>query len=408
MKTWKIITIIAVLALGVGATFFALSLRPDESAAQSRGIEARLGDLVETASASGTIEPNVQVAVKSRASGEVIEVLVEEGDVVAVGDVLVELDPRDAEQGVREAQMALSRAQDSLTQARADLTVAEAQAAEAEAQAAVRARGAELGLVSAEESRSSSSSAAVSRTSVSQRQAQLRSSRTNVESARLAVEEAERRLAEMVIRAPVAGTVLAVDVEVGSIVASGITSVSGGSSVMTIADLSDLRVIGAIDEAQVGQVSPGQDVTVRVDAFNARSFTGRVERVSPLGETTSNVVTFDVEIAITDPEASLLRSGMSADLEIVTTRHEGVVLVPITVVQGQGGRQYVTLASGERRQVRTGGTDGTSMVVLDGLRAGELVAGSGAAASRSQDRAEQSGRTKSLLPMGGPGGGRRG
>jgi RND family efflux transporter MFP subunit len=406
MKLWKIITIVGVLVLGAGGTFAALSLRPEESAAEGRGIEARLGELVETASASGTIEPNVQVAVKSRASGEVIEVLVEEGDTVQAGDVLARLDPRDAQQDVREAQMALSRAQDSLTQARAELSVAEAQATEAEAQAAVRSRGAELGLVSTEESRSASSSAATSRTSVSLRQAQLRSARTNVESAQLAVEEAERRLSEMVIRAPVSGTVLSVDVELGSIVASGITSVSGGSSVVTIADLSDLRVIGQIDEAQVGEVRAGQDVTVRVDAFSDRTFTGRVERVSPLGETTSNVVTFDVEIAVTDKDASLLRSGMSADLEIVTTRHENVVLVPITAVQGQGGRQFVTMASGERREVRTGGTDGTSMVVLEGLRAGEQIASASSTAAVSSSRSgSNSRRSSGMLPMGGgPGG----
>ncbi len=397
---WKIVAIAVVLALGAGGTFLALSLRPEESAARSRAIEARLGDLVETASASGTVEPSVQVAVKSRASGEVVEVLVQEGDRVEVGDLLVRLDPRDAEQGVREAQMALSRAQDALSQARAELSVAQAQAEEAEAQAEVRSRGAELGLVSTEERRSSSSSAAVARTGVSLRQAQLRSARTNVESARLGVEEAERRLEEVVIRAPVSGTVLSVDVEVGSIVASGITNVSGGTSLMTVADLSDLRVVGAIDEAQVGRVDPGQDVTIRVDAFPTRSFTGRVERVSPLGATASNVVTFDVEIAVTDPDASLLRSGMSADLEIVTTRHEAVVLVPITAVRGQGGRHFVDLATGERRRVTTGGTDGTSMVVLEGLEAGELVAGAGSVAARPE-RSE--GQTKTLLPMGAPG-----
>lgn len=406
MKLWKIITVVVVLVLGAGGVFAALSLRPEESAAEGRGLEARLGELVETASASGTIEPDVQVAVKSRASGEVIEVLVEEGQTVQVGDVLVRLDPRDAQQDVREAQMALSRAEDSLSQARAEVSVAEAQAAEAEAQAAVRSRGAELGLVSAEESRSSATSAATSRTSVSLRQAQLRSARTNVESARLAVEEAERRLSEMVIRAPIAGTVLSVDVEVGTIVASGITSVSGGSAVVTIADLSDLRVIGQIDEAQVGSVSAGQDVTIRVDAFTDRTFAGRVERVSPLGETTSNVVTFDVEIAVIDEDASLLRSGMSADLEIVTARNEDVVLVPITAVQGQGGRQFVTMATGEQRRVRTGGTDGTSIVVLEGLRAGEQIASAGGSATRSSNRSASNERRQGgMLPMGrGPGG----
>lgn len=402
--TWKIILSVVVLAaLGAGGAYCYTSTRSSDPGAEARTRQVREGDLVELASASGTVEPLNQVQVKSRASGEVIEVLVAEGAEVEAGQLLVRLDPRDAEQAVREAEMALTRAQSDLTQARAQLAVAEAQAEEARAQSEVRRRGAELGLVSSEESRSSASSASVAAASVTLRQAQLRSARTAVESATLAVDEAERRLEETTIVAPMAGTVLAVDVEVGSIVASGITSVSGGTALMTIADLSELRVVGQIDEAQVGNVAEGQDVTVRVDAYPDREFGGRVERVSPLGAATSNVVTFDVEIAVVDEHASLLRSGMSADLEIVTARHEAVALVPVTAVQGAGDRRFVSLASGERRRVRTGATDGSSMVVLEGLEPGEVILASAPAPpGRSTG---QGTKNRSLLPMGrGPGG----
>lgn len=404
---WKIIIIATVLALGAGGTFLFLSLQPNESEAQARPIEVRQGDLVELASASGTIEPDVQIAVKSRASGEVIEVLVSEGDEVEAGDILVRLDPRDAEQAVLEAEMALTRAKADLTQARASLTVTRAQAEESEAQAAVRNRGAELGLISSEDQRSSSSSAEVARTNVTLRQAQVRSSVTNVESAELRVEEAKRRLEEVEIHAPVAGTVLSVEVELGSIVASGITNMNGGTTLMTVADLSDLRVVGAIDEAQVGQVSSGQDVTIRVDAYPTQTFTGLVHRVSPLGQETSNIVTFDVEIMVTDENANLLRSGMSADLDIVTSSYENVALIPVTAVQNRGKRSVVNLASGERRVVKTGATDGASIVVLEGLEPGEIL-GTGSALGGATKRPEGNAtKNKSLLPMGG-GRGKRG
>ncbi len=401
----KLIVISIVILIGMGAAFAALSLRPQESDARTGTSAVRQGDLVEMASASGTVRPDVQVEVKSRASGEVIEVAVEEGDQVEAGQVLVRLDPRDAEQDLREAEMELSRARDDLTQSRAQLLVAQAQAEESGAQSAVRNRGAELGLVSDEDRRSAASSAEVARANVTLRQAQLRATRTALESTTLRVEEARRRLEETTIHAPVAGTVLSVAVEVGSIVASGITSVSGGTALMTIADLSDLRVVGAIDEAQVGQVEAGQDVTVRVDAYPTRTFSGRVSRVSPLGVETSNIVTFDVEVVITDEDVHLLRSGMSADLEIVTTRYEGVPLIPITAVQGQGKRQFVSLSSGERRRVKLGPTDGTSIVVLDGLEPGDQIALAGAPTKSAGDRPNT--KNKSLLPMGGGRGKRR-
>lgn len=403
----KLIIITTLIIIVGGSIFAALSLWPEESAARTRTATVARGELVELASASGTVEPEVQVEVKPRASGEVLEVLITEGDHVEAGQVLIRLDPADAERGVRSAEVALSRALAELTQVRASMLVAQAEAARARDQADTRSRGAELGLISAEEQRSAATSAEVAQANLTLRQAQIRSAQAQVETARLVVDEANRRLAEIEIRAPVSGTVLLVGVERGSIVSSGITSVSGGTAMLTIADLSDLRVVGALDEAQVGRVSRGQDVVIRVDAYPTRTFTGRVDRVSPLGVATSNVVTFDVEIVVTDDDASLLRSGMSASLEIVTALHEDALLIPITLVQGQGRGQYVVLESGERRRVRTGATDGASLVVLEGLEAGDVItSGSGAVANagpgaRGQDGPRQGG-TKSLIPMGGP------
>ena len=398
----KVIIITIIIIISVGAAFLALSLRPDESAANTNLATVRQGDLVEMASASGTVEPDIQVDVKSRGSGEVIEVIVQEGDEVEAGDVLVRLDPRDAEQALREAEMARSRANDDLTQAYAQLRVTQAQATEAQAESAVRNRGAQLGLVSAEDRRASASSADVARANVTLRQAQARASRTAVESAELRVDEARRRLEETTIHAPVTGTVLSVNVEVGSIVASGITNVNGGTTLMTVADLSDLRVVGAIDEAQVGQVEVGQEVTVRVDAYPQRSFTGLVDRVSPLGVETSNIVTFDVEVVINDQAAHLLRSGMSADLEIVTQRYEDVALIPITAIQGQGKRMSVTLASGEQQRIKTGPTDGVRMVVLEGLAPGDEIVSIGGPAKRPEG--DRNTKNKSLIPTGKRGG----
>ena len=405
----KLIIITTLFVIVGGALFLALSLWPEQTAAHTRTATVRRGELVELASASGTVEPDVQVEVKPRASGEVLEVLVTEGDQVEAGQVLFRLDRADAERDVRSAEVALSRAQAELTQVRASMRVAQAEAAQAQAQADTRNRGAELGLISAEEQRSAATSSEVAQANLTLRQAQIRSSQTQVETARLSVDEANRRLAEMEIRAPVSGTVLSVGVEQGSIVSSGITSVSGGTAMLTIADLSDLRVIGALDEAQVGRVTAGQDVVIRVDAYPTHTFSGRVERVSPLDVATSNVVTFDVEIVVTDEDASLLRSGMSANLDIVTERYEDSLLIPITLIQGQGRRQFVVLESSEQRQVRTGATDGVSMVVLEGLEEGDVVvSGSGTTASAdSVNRgAPRQGGTKSLIPMGGPRGGR--
>jgi HlyD family secretion protein len=398
----KIIAAVLLLAVaGAGAAYAVYGrASADEGAVETA--TATRGDLVERASASGTVEPDVQVAVKSRQSGEVVEVLVTEGDHVEAGQLLVRLDPIDAQRTVREAEVALDRARADLNQARASLTVAEAEAREAGTRHDVRARGAELGLVSTEDRRSAASSAEVATATITLRRAQVSSAAAQVETARLTVDDARRRLAETEIRAPISGTVLAVDVERGSIVASGITNVSGGTTLMTVADLADLRVVAELDEALVGRVRKGQAVEIRVDAHPTRTFDGVVHRVSPLGVEASNVVTFDVEVIVTDRDAALLLSGMSADLEIVTERHDGVVLIPVLALRGRGGERFVTLASGERRDVEAGPSDGTLVVVRAGLEAGEEVVRGGAGPAAAAGTKRPAGG----MPFGPPRGGR--
>lgn len=391
-----------VALVGAGAAVWSSLGGDDEGAPAGKVHVVRRGEIVEVAAASGTIEPHVQVEVKSRTSGEVVEVLVQEGQTVAAGDLLFRLDPADAERAVEEARNAQRGVQADLAQARASVAVAEAQERDARAASDVNARGRDLGLVPAETTRTSASAAEVAAANVALRRAQLAAAQAQVGTARLAVEEAERRLAETRIHAPMSGTVLSVTIERGTIVSSAMTNLSGGTSLATIADLTDLRVIGAIDEAQIGRVQVGHPVSIRVDAYPDRTFTGRVERISPLGRTVSNVVTFDVEIVVTDPHANQLRSGMSADLEIETSRAGGVVVVPLTAIQSTGAERFVRLAGGGRRAIRTGATDGTRIAVLEGLAEGDRILIGGL------PRPEAPKAAKTFFPTGRKMGGQRG
>ncbi|MGD8858780.1 MAG: efflux RND transporter periplasmic adaptor subunit [Myxococcales bacterium] len=386
-RVWAVALVVAVAA-GGGYLLWKERGTPREAPAAVR-VRAGRGDLTVTAQASGKVEPHTQVEVKSRAPGEVIEIFVTEGEEVEAGQLLLRLDPTPTELAVRNARTALQRLQAQLAEARASLSVAEAEAIEAEQTSAVQTRGAELGVVAGESERTARSAAAVKRRSVDLRRAQVKAAQAQLAAARLALEDAERQHRETEIHAPFAGTVLSVDVEKGSIASSALTNVGGGNALMTLADLSDLRVIGQIDEAQVGRVEVGQDVTIRVDAYPNRSFQGRVERVSPLGVEESNVVTFDVEIVVTDPDAALLRSGMSADLEIITARRSGVLLLPLTAVRTEGGKRFVRKPDGSLSPVRTGEHDGVHIEILEGLSEGDEVlaatteaAGAGSGSSR--------------------------
>lgn len=338
-----------------------------------QGLEVHRGNLIETASASGKIEPEVQVEVKSRVSGQVIEVLVKEGDQVEAGQLLARLDPVDAERQLASSKVAKSRAIADVQAAKASLAMAELDTQNSEVTSRVAKQSAELGLGSADAARTAEHNRRVAGSNVELRRAQLAAAQGALAAAELDVQDAQLRLKETSIFAPIAGTILDVAVEKGTLVSSALTNVSGGTVMMTLADLSDLRIIASVDEAQISRVQVGQRVDINVDTYGDRTFQGEVERVSPLGVDTSSVITFDVEIAVVDEAASLLRSGMSADIEIVTAEQKDVLLVPLVAIQSSGRRRFVKLSNGEERTIKTGSTDGTQMVVLEGVTEGERV-----------------------------------
>ncbi|AUX24009.1 hemolysin D [Sorangium cellulosum] len=403
--------VMAAVAAAIVATFaiggYAWYREPSKAPAGPT-VEIRRGSLTETAAASGKIEPDVQVEVKSRASGQVIEVLVQEGDTVEAGQLLVRLDPTDAERALAEARVTRDRVRADLAAAQASLKAAELERKNNEVSQEVAERSAELGLGSTDAARTAAHTTSVAAANLTLRRAQLSAAQAQLKVAEFAVQDAETRLKEMQIYAPIAGTVLDVAVEKGTLVSSALTNVSGGSAVMTLADLSNLRIIGAIDEAQIGRVAPGQRVEIRVDAYGDRVFQGVVDRVSPLGKEASSVVTFDVEIVVKDKDASLLRSGMSADVEIVTAEQKDVLLVPLLAVQSQGKRRFVRLESGEERTIRTGATDGTHMVVLEGLSEGDDVLASAPMATEPGPPGQPRGGQNPMrgMRMGAPRGGR--
>lgn len=406
-KTRLIAIATATLLIGGGA-FGAYRYQQASAAVPAEPVvEVTRGSLTETASASGKVEPHVQVEVKSRGSGQVIEVLVKEGDQVEPGQLLVRLDPTDATRNLAEAKVSRDRVRAEVAAAEASLAVADLEQKNNAITQSVAEKSVELGLGSSDAARTATHSTAVSAANLKLRRAQLSSAAQNLKVAELAVQDAELRLKETNIYAPIAGTVLNVGVEIGTLVSSALTNVGGGSAVMTLADLKDLRITGSIDQAEIGRVKKGQPVEIRVDAYPDRVFKGVVERVSPLGTETSSVVTFAVEIQVVDSSASLLRSGMSADVEIITSEQKDVTLLPLLAVRSEGKRRFVRLVSGEERTIVTGATDGSNIAVLKGLSPGDRVL-AGSTQKKEGAARPQTGGSNPMrgMGMGAPRGGR--
>ncbi len=261
------------------------------------------GNLMITAEATGNVEPIRTVEVTSKASGEVLRLYVDVGDEVEPGALLAEVDPRD----VRNA----------FDQAEADLEVARARLEISQAQLERSEQLLRSGVISTQEHESRNLDFANSR-------ATLVKAETNHELAQL-------RLDDVIIRAPLAGTVLEKNVEEGQVIQSASQNVSGGTTLVIMANLESMQVRTLVDETDMGEIRPEMRTSVTVEAYPERRFVGVVEKIEPQAVVQQNVTMFPVIVQL-DNSSGLLRPGMNAEVEIELAQAPGVLLIPNNAV----------------------------------------------------------------------------
>jgi HlyD family secretion protein len=260
-------------------------------------------DLEVRAEASGQIEPIRTVEVKSKASGEILALPVETGDVVRRGALLAEIDPRDVK--------------NALEQAQADSAVAEARYQTSRAQRIRTDTLLRANVVTEQEAETARLDEANSR-------AQLVKAYTSVQLA-------QERMKDVTIRAPIDGVIISRTVEIGTIIASASQNVSGGTTLMTMADLSTMQVRALIDETDLGKIVPEMPVEVSVEAYPERTFHGQVLKIEPQAVIDQNVTMFPVLVQL-DNRENLLKVGMNADVQIKVAERPNVLVVPNSAV----------------------------------------------------------------------------
>jgi len=311
--TGALLLLAAVIAVG-GAAFLARGSHPRDPEPDLSTQAVERHDITLTVEASGTIEPVNLVEVKSKASGMIVRLPVSVGSKVEAGDLLVQIDARDVRNQYDQSQAARQAAQvkvivSGAQKARADSLFAEGIITAGEHEAAL------LDFASAE--------------------AALTAARTNLDIAKVRLEDAT-------VRAPSAGTVLSLSVAEGQVISSATSSASGGTTLLTMADLNSIRMRALAAEADVGNVSPGQTATVTVDAFPSRTFEGTVEKVEPQAVVQQSVTNFPVLVSLTN-DGGLLLPGMNGQVSLVVDRKKGVLAIPVDAVRNQ--REALVIAA---------------------------------------------------------------
>ncbi|MDX1996950.1 MAG: efflux RND transporter periplasmic adaptor subunit, partial [Thermoanaerobaculia bacterium] len=147
------------------------------------------------------------------------------------------------------------------------------------------------------------------------------------------LDNAAERLSETTVRSPISGTVIAKSVEVGQVVSSAVSQVSGGTLLLTLADLNEVQVRSLVDEVDIGKLRPGMTVTLRVEAFADRRFEGTIQKIEPQAVVEQNVTMFPVITRI-DNREGLLKPGMNAEMTVMIERREQTLHVPNEAVKG--------------------------------------------------------------------------
>lgn len=277
--------------------------------------------LVATVTASGQIEAKRKVDVSADITGRIISLLVDEGDWVKAGDLLLRIDPSQYEAGVARAQAGLASAEASALQARANRDQAERTL-----NRSIELKRRDSTLVSEEQLDQAQTSYEVAA-------AVANSAEHQVEQARAMLREAQEQLAKTILRAPMAGQVTRLAVEQGEVAVPGTFSRETGL-LMTVSDLSVIQVNVRVDETDVVRLHIGDSTDIAIDAFPDTSFSGKVTRVAhsavriAAAGTGDQAVDYDVEITMDDPPPNI-RPDLSATAKIVTATRDSALSIPI-------------------------------------------------------------------------------
>ena len=326
--------------------------------------------------ASGSVEAISSIEIKSKASGEILYLGAEVGDKVSKGDVLARIDQRTPS--------------NILSQAEADIGVSKVKLSNAAAQLE---RGKKL-----------HSGKSISDKAFEDIQELHSFAKAQLVRAEVYLENAKIALEDTLVRSPVSGKVITRQAEVGTVITSPTAAVGGGTLLMRMADLNKVRVRAFVDEVDIGNLSLGQEVSLKVSSYKDKEFLGYISKIEPLARVNQNVTTFPILIDI-DNKEELLLLGMTAEVKIKVIDAKANLTVPSGALRTRKNLNFVGTLLGlsdeniedflEERQenegftkfivlkrvnnkpvpiwIETGNTDYNYVEVVSGLKSGEEI-----------------------------------
>lgn len=357
MKKMIIAGLVAIVFIG---TFVFLWIKAQPQPKVYDEFTPTVADLRKTTVLTGKIEPRNEVNIKPQISGIITELMKEAGQTVQAGEVIAKVKVIPDMGQLSSAQSRLRLAEINLKQARTDY----------EREKVLFDKG----LVSADEY-----------DKIHQAYNQAREERSaaqdNLEVVRDGVSSNNANASSTLVRSTVTGVILDIPVKVGNSVILSNTF-NDGTTIATVANMNDLIFRGNVDETEVGQVNVGMPMTITVGALQDLKFSARLEYISPKAVEANGANQFEIKAAVQVPEKTGVRSGYSANAQIVLAEALHVLTVPESAIHFEGNNTYVYLVQGkgknktyQRRDVKVGLSDGVNIQIKSGLTTNDRVRG---------------------------------
>lgn len=361
MKRYFKYIMMALAAVVFIGTFVFLYIKSQPKPVEYNEFEPKQMDIRKITVVTGKIEPRNEVNVKPQISGIITEILKEAGQKVEAGEVIAKVKVIPDMSSLSAAQARVRLAGINERQARTDF----------EREKALFDKG----LVSADE---------YDKIAQALRQAREESAaaQDNLEVVRDGVSKTNASASSTLIRSTVTGLILDIPVKVGNSVILANTF-NDGTTIATVANMNDLIFRGNIDETEVGRLTTGMTMKITIGALQDLKFDARLEYISPKATDQNGANQFEIKAAVNLPTSSeQIRSGYSANAEIVLAEARGVLSVPESAIEFSGNDTFVYVVKGsgkektyERRKVTTGLSDGINIEIRSGLKKGETVRG---------------------------------
>ena len=358
-KFMKIAVLVLIAAIFIG-TFVFLYQKSQPEVVSYQILKAETKDLVQTTVATGKIEPRDEVEIKPQISGIIAEVYKEAGQTVQQGEVI--------------AKVKVIPELGTLNSAESRVRLAEMNGKQAEIDLERMEKLYNDKLVSNEE---------YEKTLLAAKQAreELQAAKDNLEIVKEGITKSSASFSSTLIRSTITGLILDVPIKVGNSVIMSNTF-NDGTTIATVADMSDLIFLGNVDETEVGRIREGIPVKITLGALQNMKFDAVLEYISPKSIENNGANQFEIKAAITVPDSVTIRSGYSANAEMVLQQANDALTIPESAVEFSNDSTFVYVLTDsvptqtfERRLITTGISNGIDTEVKQGLKAGESVRG---------------------------------